>query len=65
MNLNKEVCMVTKSKFKEIKEELNRNYYNTNVSSLANNSYDCRFNALKNAVDDLLTLLDKAVCQEV
>ena len=62
MNIDKEICMVTKTKFQEIREELDRNYYETNNwSEPHTNTYNCRFKALKKAVDELLILLDKAV----
>ena len=63
MNIDKKTVMLTKSKFQDIKEELNRNYYkNYNPLKLQSGDYDSRFIALKQAVDELLTLLDKAVC---
>ena len=62
MNINKEICMVTKTKFQEIREELNRNYYKiNNWSESHTDTYNCRFEALVKAVDELLILLDKAV----
>lgn len=62
MNINKKTVMITKSKFQNIKEELNHNYYkNYNPLKLQTGDYDGRLIALKRAVDDLLTLLDKAV----
>ena len=62
MNINKEVCTITKTKFQEIKEELDCEYYE--INSFTDNrcmTYECRLAALKNAVDELLTLLDKAI----
>lgn len=70
MNINKEFCMVTKTKFQDItktkfqdiKEELNRNYYkNNDWREPQTNTYNSKLDALKNAVDELLTLLDRAV----
>lgn len=62
MNIDKDICMITKTKFIDIKEELDREYYKVNSFSDCNNStYVCRINALKKALDELLTLLDKAV----
>ena len=62
MNIDKDICMITKTKFQDIKEELHREYYKTNnFSDCNNNTYVCRINALKEALDELLTLLDKAV----
>lgn len=59
MNIDKEVVMITKTKFQNIKEELGRNYYKYNDNG--NSTYDDKLKALKDAVDELLTLLDKAV----
>ena len=59
MNIDKEICMVTKTKFQDIKEKLGRNYYKYNDNG--NTTYDDKLKALKDAVDELLTLLDKAV----
>ena len=61
MYLNEEDCMVIKTKFQEIKEELDRNYYKTYNFNHQNDTYDNKFAALKKAVDDLLILLDKAI----
>ena len=62
MNINKEICMITKTKFQDIKEELDRNYHKINKwSEHQIDTYDCRFTALKKAVDELLILLDKAI----
>lgn len=62
MNIDKDICMITKTKFQDIREELNRNYYkNQNWSDRTNNTYDGQFAALKEALDELLILLDKAV----
>ena len=62
MNIDKEICMVTKTKFQDIREELDRDYYKTNNwSDRQTDTYNCRFTALKKAVDELLILLDKAV----
>ena len=30
MNIDKEICMITKTKFQDIREELDRNYYKKN-----------------------------------
>lgn len=59
MDINKEVVMVTKTKFQAIKEELGRNYYKYDDNGRS--AYDDKLKALKDAVDELLTLLDKAV----
>lgn len=59
MNIDKETVMVTKTKFQDIKEGLNRNYYKYNNEGY--NTCDDKVRALKDAVDELLTLLDKAV----
>lgn len=59
MNIDKETVMVTKTKFQDIKEGLNRNYYKYNNEGC--NTNDVKLKALKDAVDELLTLLDKAV----
>lgn len=62
MNIDKEICIVTKTKFQEIREELDRDYYKTNPFSETHaNTYDFKCAALKKAVDELLILLDKAV----
>ncbi len=62
MNIDKDICMITKTKFQDIREELDREYYKINCFSDCNNdTYGCRINALKKALDELLTLLDKAV----
>lgn len=54
--------MVTKTKFQDIREELNRNYYKVNNwMDKQTDTYNSRFDALKNAVDKLLILLDEAV----
>ena len=64
MNIDKEICMITKTKFQDIREELDRNYYkNDNWSERQTVTYDGKFAALKKAVDELLILLDKAVSQ--
>lgn len=59
MNINKEVVMVTRTKFKDIKEELDRNYYR--YDDEGRNTYDDKLIALKNSVDKLLTLLDEVM----
>ena len=59
MNIDKEICTVTKTKFQIIKEELGRNYYRYNDDGCS--TYDDKLKALKDAVEELLTLLDKAV----
>lgn len=59
MNINKEIIMITKTKFQNIKEELNCNYYRYNDDGRS--TYDDKLKALKDAVDELLTLLDEAV----
>ena len=62
MDINKETCMVVKTKFQDIREELSRDYYKiNNWSEPTTHTYDCRFAALKKAVDELLILLDKAI----
>ena len=62
MNIDKEICMVTRTKFQDIKEELHRNYYKIDKwTEPHTDTYNCRLNALKGAIDELLTLLDKAV----
>ena len=62
MNIDKEICMITKTKFQDIKERLDCNFYKVNKwTDPQNETYDCRFAALKNAVDELLILLDKAI----
>ena len=62
MDINKEICMVVKTKFQDIKEELDRDYNRVHkFTDHQNETYDCRFTTLKKAVDELLTLLDKAV----
>lgn len=53
-NIDKEV--VVETEFQNIREELDYNYY-----KYGNGTYDDRLEALKNAIDELLTLLDKAV----
>ena len=59
MNIDKEVIMITKTKFQDIREELGRNYYKYNDDGRS--TYDDKLKALKDAVDKLLTLLDEAV----
>lgn len=62
MNIDKEVVMITKTKFQDIRENLDRNYYKkNNWSDPQTETYDCKLAALKTAVDELLILLDKAV----
>lgn len=62
MNIDKEICTVTKTKFQIIKEELGRNYYrNDDWTEHQTKTYDSKLKALKDAVDELLALLDKAV----
>lgn len=58
MNINKETCMSTRTKFQDIREELNRDYYN--FPGLSDGSA-CQLFALKKAIDELLKLLDDAV----
>lgn len=62
MYIDKEICIITKTKFQEIREELDRDYYKTNpFSDTHTNTYDFKCAALKRAVDELLILLDEAV----
>ena len=52
-NIDKKVVIETE--FQNIRKELDYNYY-----KYGNGTYDDKLEALKNAVDELLTLLDKA-----
>lgn len=58
MDINKEKDMSTKTKFEEIKENLNRDYYDTRSYANASGQY-C--DALKIAVDELLNVLNEMV----
>lgn len=62
MNIDKDVVMITKTKFQDIKEKLDNDYYKIyKASDPTISTYNCRFDALKKAVDELLTLLDRSV----
>lgn len=64
MNIDKDKCMIVKSKFQDIKEELSRNY-NKPQDKMAYCDATPTMNevvALKKAVDKLLILLDEVVC---
>lgn len=61
MNINKEKVMSTRTKFQDIKEQLNNNYHYVS-SNHVEFSEDGRYcSALKNALDKLLELLDDMV----
>ena len=61
MNISKEICIITKSIFQQIREELDRDYDSGCKLTDFQDNINGRLDALKNAVDKLLVLLDKAV----
>jgi hypothetical protein len=64
IKFDKETCMVTKSKFKLIQEDLDRVRHAFCIMSDKNISeLSTEMSGIRHALEQLLELLDKAVCE--